>query len=72
MFATMQIAQERYAICKQCPQLSAIKTCKECGCIMPVKVKLRHSECPIGKWGAIEDDGQMHYVDDEAWEKLTD
>jgi len=39
---------------------------------MPIKVKLRYASCPDGQWVAIEDDGQMHLVDDEAWEKLTD
>lgn len=70
MFVTMAIAQERYAICKQCPNFSMIKTCKLCGCVMPLKVKLRYSECPDGKWMAVEDDGQMHYVDDETWENI--
>lgn len=35
---------------------------------MPIKVRLLHAECPIGKWKAIDDDGQMHYVDDATWE----
>ena len=70
MFTTVQIAQERYDMCKDCSEFSAVKTCRLCGCIMPVKVKLRYAECPAGHWGAIEDDGQMHYVDDEAWKKL--
>lgn len=70
MFTTIQIAQERLDVCKSCSKFSAIKTCRLCGCVMPLKVKLRHSDCPIEKWKAIEDDGQMHYVDDDAWEKL--
>jgi len=70
MFTTVQIAQERYQICKACPQLSAIKICKNCGCIVPAKVKLRHAECPELKWRAIEDDGQQHFVDDDQWEAL--
>ena len=72
MFTTVQIAQERYNICKQCPLFNSVKMCKACGCIMPIKVKLRYASCPDGQWVAIEDDGQMHLVDDEAWEKLTD
>jgi hypothetical protein len=68
LFSTVQIASERMDICKKCEKLSAIKTCKVCKCIMPIKVRLRHAECPIGKWKAIDDDGQMHYVDDATWE----
>jgi hypothetical protein len=42
-------AKERLDICKQCPKLTA-KVCQECGCFMPLKTKLKHAECPIGKW----------------------
>jgi hypothetical protein len=73
VFTTVQIAQERYSMCKVCPQFnSTVKMCTNCGCIMPMKVKLRHAECPELNWGPIEDDGQMHFVDDEVWEKLAD
>jgi hypothetical protein len=37
---------------------------------MPMKVKLRHAECPELKWRSIEDDGQMHFVDEQQWELL--
>jgi hypothetical protein len=70
MFTTVQIAHERYDMCKQCPSLTAIKLCQHCGCVMPAKVRLRYAECPVGNWKAVEDDGQMHFVDDEAWAEL--
>ena len=39
--------QERYEICKKCPQFNKFwKTCKLCGCFMPLKTKLRWVECP--------------------------
>lgn len=69
LFTTAQIANERMAICKTCPKLTPIKLCRNCGCVMPAKVRLRHSECPELKWGAIEDDGQQHYVEDAVWEQ---
>lgn len=56
-------------VCKQCPQLSVIKLCKVCGCIMPAKVRIRTAGCPEGKWLPIEDDGQLHFVDDQVWEQ---
>lgn len=40
----------RYSICKECPHLTAAKTCTRCGCFMPAKTKLLHAECPIKKW----------------------
>lgn len=37
--------------CKKCDSLiQTVKTCKECGCIMPLKVKLENAFCPLGKW----------------------
>jgi hypothetical protein len=46
-------AQERLAICKECPMLQATGTCKECGCFMSQKVKLPNAYCPLHKWEAV-------------------
>jgi hypothetical protein len=44
-------ANERLDICKGCPEfISLTKQCKKCGCIMPLKTKLKTASCPIGKW----------------------
>lgn len=46
-----QTAIDRYAICLECPKLIKItKQCKECGCVMPLKVKLKEAVCPLKKW----------------------
>jgi len=43
--------EERMAICLGCPRLfKPTKQCKECGCFMRIKTRLRSAECPIGKW----------------------
>ena len=45
----------RFATCLDCEHLfKPTSTCKKCGCFMKVKVRLKGSECPIGKWGKIE------------------
>jgi hypothetical protein len=45
------VGVERYAVCQECPDLiSTTKQCKHCGCIMPMKVKLKEATCPVGKW----------------------
>jgi len=36
---------------------------------MPAKVRIRTAGCPEGKWLPIEDDGQLHFVDDQVWEQ---
>lgn len=44
-------AMIRLDICKKCPELIDLtKQCKKCGCIMPLKVKLKEASCPLGKW----------------------
>jgi hypothetical protein len=46
----ISFAKKRYAICVECDKITKIRTCKECGCFMPFKVRLTGAECPIGKW----------------------
>jgi len=51
-----ELAVERLSICQNCPSYKKrLKQCKECGCIMPAKVKLPNAFCPLGKWSAVEE-----------------
>jgi len=44
-------AQSRYDICLACDRLLPVThQCKECGCFMKLKVKLKFANCPLGKW----------------------
>jgi hypothetical protein len=46
-----EIGASRYEICKACPELiNLTKQCKQCGCFMVAKTKLKAATCPIGKW----------------------
>jgi hypothetical protein len=46
-----QLSSARYEVCLACPELIDLtKQCKQCGCFMPGKVKLKQAECPIKKW----------------------
>lgn len=47
------VAEERYEICKACPQLLPTGNCKECGCFMSQKVKLPNASCPLHKWEQV-------------------
>lgn len=50
-YASAEISEERYSICKQCPELIKLtKQCKKCGCFMYAKTKLLEATCPLGKW----------------------
>lgn len=48
-----QIAEDRRSICNQCPEkveTLGIEKCNVCNCIIRLKVKLNHTNCPIDKW----------------------
>ena len=50
-YVDREIRDGRYDICLGCDRLfKPTKTCKECGCFMKMKVKLKHASCPIGQW----------------------
>lgn len=49
--ATDEEESTRYSLCQDCPEFIKLTTqCKQCGCIMKMKVKLKEAKCPIGKW----------------------
>jgi len=50
-YADAETAEQRYAMCLECPSLiKTTKQCKECGCFMALKTKLKQATCPLGKW----------------------
>jgi len=49
--ASEEAAEARYAICLDCPELIKLtKQCKQCGCLMVLKTKLKNAQCPLQKW----------------------
>jgi len=49
--ASVGVASARLEICLECPELIKVtKQCKQCGCVMPGKVKLLGAICPLNKW----------------------
>ena len=45
------VQEERFSICKSCPELLPIThQCKKCGCFMSAKTKLAKAVCPLQKW----------------------
>lgn len=49
--ADEQVAKDRMNVCLNCPELLGLtKQCKQCGCVMPAKVRLLEAVCPLGKW----------------------
>lgn len=42
---------DRFNICLDCDRLfKPTYTCKECGCFMKIKVRVKTAECPLKKW----------------------
>lgn len=49
------IVAKRIELCKACDRLTSFNTCKECGCFMPAKTRIKSAECPLKKWGRVVD-----------------
>lgn len=46
-----ELGEKRYEICLSCPELIDLtKQCRQCGCVMTLKTKLRNATCPLSKW----------------------
>lgn len=43
----------RIETCKTCPELNRLGMCRQCGCFMPAKTRIKSASCPIGKWHPI-------------------
>mgnify|MGYP003149885345 CR=1 FL=1 len=48
-FRFFKLAQERFTICRGCPELRGF-ICKVCGCNLKLKTKFLTEECPLKKW----------------------
>jgi len=44
-------SSQRFSVCLSCPELiKETSTCKQCGCFMFLKTKLKDAKCPLNKW----------------------
>lgn len=53
MISRKELINKRMNICKECPELTKVRTCKKCGCFMPAKIRLASATCPLNKWNII-------------------
>lgn len=52
-------SKQREEICKDCDKQTLIfnvRTCKECGCAIWSKTKIKSASCPLNKWQPIVDE----------------
>lgn len=65
-FASKEIAQQRYDICKSCSEFSSpLKICKQCYCLVLAKVRFHYTACPLNKWGTVEKDLSIEFYNVE-------
>ena len=64
MIVSTQVRNKRLLTCQNCEYYTKVMTCgtpvigqmvdgvKLCGCVMPIKTKLKVARCPLDKWKA--------------------
>lgn len=50
VFLNKEDALKKKDICMSCEFLFKKYICSKCGCILPLKIQLTESTCPVGKW----------------------
>jgi hypothetical protein len=50
--ASPEVAAARLAVCRTCPDLQYGTTCRHCGCLVEVRVRLSAKDCagPVPRW----------------------
>lgn len=49
MGSNFMTVEERKSVCCACAAKIG-NVCKECGCWLPIKVRMPSAECPLNKW----------------------
>lgn len=50
ILADKETRKERARICSGCPFNKNGLSCLKCGCLLPAKISLKRSKCPLDKW----------------------
>ena len=49
--------KERINICRKCERFNPLLVqCKECGCLLAFKTKMKKQDCPLNKWEVPEEE----------------
>ena len=55
MFTSIETRLERAGHCQKCEfYIRSTKQCRNCGCLVNLKVMLAKETCPVGKWQEAE------------------
>ena len=58
------VAEKRLNICKSCKKYK-LGICLHCGCLMTLKTKIQHEECPENKWKFYTPEIKIKYVESD-------
>ena len=50
VFINKEDVLRKKQICESCEHVKMEYICSQCGCIIPFKIQLYESKCPINKW----------------------
>ena len=51
IIASAKTIEDRRRVCTQCVSYNEqLGTCKACKCLVELKIKIKQSQCPRGKW----------------------
>jgi len=63
MLASMKDRLSRAKICHECEFYTRFtKQCKECGCLINLKISFSQTSCPVGKWKSVENSSQINII----------
>ena len=53
----LKMSEDRLNVCRSCEHFEEnTSRCKQCGCFMELKTRIPFVECPVGKWGKMEEE----------------
>jgi hypothetical protein len=50
LITSNEVQEQRLRICGKCPYQNKLKICSVCKCVVPAKVKIKDTRCPLGLW----------------------
>ena len=63
MLASIKNRLSRAKICHECEYYTRFtKQCKECGCLINLKISFSQTSCPVGKWKSVESNSQDNII----------
>lgn len=56
------IQSARMNICNNCPRMTKLKFCRDCGCFLPAKTLMMGQKCPNDKWEPVDKEQAIELI----------